>query len=134
MGVGKPYRGARKLFFVFHCGRHEIPAASYRTPNEEFQKSAGEGAGTGVGKNGGAGRSAGTSAGRLGPLGRQPALFWNSYFGVLHQVAGISMEASPCEVFRPPPPSFFFPVSAAILQDGEDQEPTLAVALLLRMT
>ena len=34
----------------------EIPATWYRTPKWEFQKSAGGGAGTGAGKNGGAGR------------------------------------------------------------------------------
>ena len=93
----------------------EIPATWYRTPKREFQKSAGGGAG----KNGGAGQSAGTGAGRSGPLGKQrqnslpapvpalwpappflpapvpappPALFWNSLFGVLCQVAGISIQ------------------------------------------
>ena len=46
----------------------EIPATWYRTPKWEFKKTAGRGAGTGAGKNGGAGRSAGTGAGgRLGP-------------------------------------------------------------------
>ena len=97
--------------------RVEIPATSCRSQKWEFQNSAGARAGTGACKNGGAGRSAGTGAGRLGPLGKQrqdslpapvpalrpappflqapvparaPALFWNSHFWLLHEVAGIS--------------------------------------------
>ena len=108
------YSGSRKMFPGI-----EIPATWYRTPKWEFQKSAGGGAGTGAGKNGGAGQSAGTGAGKLlclcfpkGPdlpapvpalrpappflpapvPAPPPALFWNSHFGVLYQVAGISIQ------------------------------------------
>ena len=88
----------------------EILATWNRTPKQEFQKTAGGCAGTGAGKNGGAGQSAGTGAGRScclwfiikGPACQHlcqhppfcqhlcpPALFWNSCFGVLYQVARI---------------------------------------------
>ena len=130
----------REPFGDIKLSHFEIPATWYRISKQAFQKSAGGGAGTGAGKNGGAGRSAGTGAGRLGPLGKQrqnslpapvpalqpappflpapvpappPALFWNSRFGVLYQVAGISsltftkeMNAKSAQNFRDNAPLF----------------------------
>ena len=78
----------------------EIPASWYRTPTWEFQKSAGRSAGTGAGKlfclccpeepDLPAPVPAPPFLPALVPA-PPPALFWNSHFEVLYQVAGISI-------------------------------------------